>query len=90
MGAGACDRDASHPRDRPQPGKASPFPSLRWRRRAAAPVADRAERVRLDGRLALYGAEGIRTPDLAAASRSLSQLSYGPKARQSSGEVARS
>ena len=34
--------------------------------------------------LCLNGAEGIRTPDLNAASVALSQLSYGPAAVQSS------
>ncbi len=34
------------------------------------------------------GAEGARTPDLLAASQTLSQLSYGPGARQSSADAA--
>ena len=33
------------------------------------------------------GADGIRTRDLLAASQTLSQLSYGPKGRQSSREL---
>jgi hypothetical protein len=41
---------------------------------AAAPPSERKARAGEAG----YGAEGDRTPDLLAASQTLSQLSYGP------------